>query len=312
MNAQLKRRHVFSTDLPAIEAEIKAYQGNAAQAELTAGNAILEIGKRLLFVKVNDLIRGKWLPWLSSIGMEPRTAQRYMQAYEQFGKTTCASHLTAGIMFDLLSMPAEIDREQFLTNLHLVPSTGVTKLVTEMTQKERREVVQATKGKVIRREPSDHTKQAEPSRSEAGPDAWAAIEAKAEANLTEHERNTLFGLPLELVKRVMTSTLAEQKTVLSVAARLSSRRFYDRVDEIFSDVKSGKCADTIYRAHKLKPGPPISGCIDPCDVLGVDPSHNERDVKRKYREIVKKIHPDQGGSAFLFKLVHEAYQEYLG
>lgn len=311
MGAQAKRRHVFSTDLPTIEAEIRTYREAAAKAEQSVGNVTLEIGKRLLFVKSNDLIHGKWLPWLASIGIESRTAQRYIQAYEQFGNTTCASHLTTGIMFDLLSMPAEINREDFLTQPQIVPSTGVMKLVTDMSQKERREVLRAAKGKSPDgRKDADRPKQTDTDAHFSG-DVWAAIDAIA-TELNDYERSVLYELSLELVRRVLSLPLTSQKVVLNVASRLSARRFHDRADDIFEAVRAGKSADTIFHSFKLNlDSRPKSGYIDPYEVLGVSPSDSEREVKRKYREIVKKIHPDVGGSAFLFKIVHDAYENYL-
>src|SRR5690625_487269 len=119
-----------------IQMDLTAIEGRIRELDETMKQTVLEKGKLLKHVKENDLTHGKWLKWLDSIGIRPRTAQRYMQAYDQFGNTTCASQLTSGVMFDLLSLPAEFDREEFVTTPQVVPETGESKLVTEMTQKE--------------------------------------------------------------------------------------------------------------------------------------------------------------------------------
>ncbi|MGM0604531.1 MAG: J domain-containing protein [Halobacteriota archaeon] len=47
------------------------------------------------------------------------------------------------------------------------------------------------------------------------------------------------------------------------------------------------------------------------DVLGVDRNADERTIKRAYRDRVKEVHPDQGGSRAEFKTVREAYTTAL-
>lgn len=126
----------LSNDLIEITAEINTWKQQA-------GQAVFEIGKRLKHVKETDLAHGQWTAWLESVDITPRTAQRMIQAYDQFGKTTHASLLPTSKIFDLLSLPESVDREEFVSKPQTVPSTGEEKNVNDMTRDEIREVTQA-------------------------------------------------------------------------------------------------------------------------------------------------------------------------
>lgn len=131
---------VLSKDIVTITAEINSYKQ-------LAGQAVFEIGKRLKHVKDNDLSHGQWESWLTSIDIQPRTAQRMMQAAEQFPNTTHASLLPTSKIFDLLSLPESVDRQDFVQNKHEIPSTGESKTVNEMSREELREVKRILKEK---------------------------------------------------------------------------------------------------------------------------------------------------------------------
>lgn len=134
---------MYSTDLSAIETEIHRYLATITQADRTSGQAALEIGKRLHYVKKNGMVHGDWLAWLFRVDLEKGYAQRCMRAAEQFGNNPRAAFLTATQLFELNALPGTVDRTTFLETEHAIPSTGELKLVEDMKRDEIRQVVRA-------------------------------------------------------------------------------------------------------------------------------------------------------------------------
>ena len=51
--------------------------------------------------------------------------------------------------------------------------------------------------------------------------------------------------------------------------------------------------------------------MDPFEILGIDQDATDKEVKRAYRAMASKYHPDVGGDAWVFQQVHAAYESVL-
>lgn len=112
-----------------ITAEINSYKQ-------VAGQAIFEIGRRLKHVKENDLVHGEFGKWLESVNINKRVAQQMIKVTSDNSlDASTYSHLGLKAL-ELISTLPEEQREK----PHMIPSTGETKQVDEMTVRELREV----------------------------------------------------------------------------------------------------------------------------------------------------------------------------
>lgn len=78
--------------------------------------------------------------WLADeVQFTDRQARRFMQVVDEF-KTDDVVRIGSSKIFELLQLPSDIDRSDFVSQPHTVPSTGAEKTVDEMTVRELREV----------------------------------------------------------------------------------------------------------------------------------------------------------------------------
>lgn len=117
----------LSHNLTTVTTEIKAYQS-------IGGQAIFEIGRRLKWVKENDLAHGEYMKWLKeSVNMNPTTAQRFVKIASELPNRYLSTDLGWKALYEIATMPPEErDNPQQL-------DSGETKKPDEMTVRELRE-----------------------------------------------------------------------------------------------------------------------------------------------------------------------------
>lgn len=258
----------LSRDIRVISEEIQSYKQRVT-------SSIIEIGKRLKHAKEHDLTHGRWLDWLASLQIEARQAQRFMQAYEQFGNTSASTLLESGKIFEMLTLPPEVDRAEFIEKKHRVPSTGEEKTVGEMSTREIREVVKEERRsaglvKERKQHPEDLGSQGKPTIQEL---------------ITELGRSPISEVNTESLLQLMLTQ--DKDSFVKVLARMGFEQAED-----FAPIRATT------EAH--------SG---PRRVLGVSETAPFDEIRRKYMSLMKMIHPDKGGSSFLSIAVKEAYDQ---
>lgn len=116
----------LSNDLTTISTEIKSYQS-------IGGQAIFEIGRRLKWVKENDLAHGEYIKWLGTINMDRTLANKFIKVSENIPNVATSQHLSMNVLYEIATMPEdERTKPQQLPN-------GEIKTPDEMTVRELRE-----------------------------------------------------------------------------------------------------------------------------------------------------------------------------
>ncbi len=95
----------LSNDLNQIEFEISRYKQSV-------GQSVFEIGRRLNHVKENDLAHGEFHNWLESIGIEYRTANRFMKVARELPNVSSMSDLGYSVLYLIATLPEEEKLEQ--------------------------------------------------------------------------------------------------------------------------------------------------------------------------------------------------------
>jgi myosin heavy subunit len=213
---------VLSQDLNVITAEINSYKQ-------VAGQAIFEIGRRLKHVKENDLVHGEWENWLkSNVSFTNRQARRFIQTFEEF-KTDDVVRFGSSKIFEMLSLPTDIDREEFTSHSHTIPSTGETKTVDGMTVRELREVKVALKQAEEERDQLGQLLQQERSKP---PKVETKVVEKVVDN-TDH--NKINQLQQQLDKVDQQKRLLEQKVKLEEKDAAEYRKLKEEIQRLHSE-----------------------------------------------------------------------------
>lgn len=124
----------LSSDINVITAEINSYKQ-------IAGQSIWEIGRRLNYVKENDLAHGEFINWIETLGMDIREAQRFMKVTSELPNTDTWSHLGSRALYLITTLPEEERTKQHET------SKGETKTPDQMTVRELSELKKQLKQK---------------------------------------------------------------------------------------------------------------------------------------------------------------------
>lgn len=122
-------------------------ENSALDAIRRIGMGIFELGAYLLLLR-EGCERGKFLPVLERLGLEPRAAQRYMEVSRRFSNASTSTHLEAAGMSKLVELlPLADDQIEELTELG---HTGELKLddVATMSVRELRAAVRELKGEM--------------------------------------------------------------------------------------------------------------------------------------------------------------------
>lgn len=212
----------LSNSLGQITEEINFYKQQA-------GLSLFEIGKRLKHVKENDLTHGQFGQWVEKLGFESKHAHRFIQAYEQFSPTS--GNLSTSKIFEMLSLPESVDRQDFIQQPHIIPSTGETKTVDEMTVKELREVKRQLKEKD---ELLESTK--------AAADHWQKV-AKAAQNMPPRvETKTVEVVPRDYDDLKQQAVIAQRLNTENVQLKRASETMRQNYEEKLSQQQKSEAA----------------------------------------------------------------------
>ena len=124
----------LSSDINVITAEINSYKQ-------IAGQSIWEIGRRLNYVKENDLSHGEFGSWVESIGIDRSEAFKFMKVAEKLPNVETFQHLGSTALYIMTTIPEEERTKQHET------SKGETKTPDQMTVRELSELKKQLKQK---------------------------------------------------------------------------------------------------------------------------------------------------------------------
>lgn len=121
---------MLSKDLDVLEFEIKQYKQQV-------GASFWEIGRRLTYVKTNDLTHGQFGNWLENVGIDHTAANRLMKIAHELPNSAPLHNLGISVLSMIASLPGEVREVEHIT------STGEVKLPVDMSVKELRTLKQS-------------------------------------------------------------------------------------------------------------------------------------------------------------------------
>jgi hypothetical protein len=351
-----------SHKLESIAEEIRKFQRIEREA-------VFEIGRLLKKVKDDDLAHGQFTEWLSTVGYNTRTAQRYMQIFDRFNAIEGAESVSIGNLTELLSLPSDVDASQFIEAAKVEPVRKVREMVREVKQKE-------TSGNSRPVKPSTSTHSNSPiintvtrALNNLIPEILACVEAKqlslddavkiGEYSAIVQQRLASLGVIdpddldellfivcnednigrakeiVKILKLINESygLFSTNALFVSLAQEIQSlynsgmyelfatkvEELYQRLDE-FEDKRKQEekqqhswedyFSQFNWDSFKSTTTGFNTNSVSAEKMLGLDEGAGADDVKKKYRQLMKVLHPDQGGSAYLFDLIKKAYDDY--
>ncbi|MFC0278091.1 DUF3102 domain-containing protein [Enterococcus devriesei] len=124
----------LSKDINILTAEINSYKQ-------IAGQSIWEIGRRLNYVKENDLVHGEFGKWLKKINIEHSEANRFMKVAQELPNYDTWQNLGNRALYLVATLPEEERTQPHET------AKGETKTPDEMTVRELQELKKQLKAK---------------------------------------------------------------------------------------------------------------------------------------------------------------------
>ncbi|MGO3635398.1 MAG: DUF3102 domain-containing protein [Pseudolactococcus laudensis] len=210
------------SDINVITAQIKSYE--------EAGNYLIwEIGRRLNFVKENNLAHGNFSVWLEELNMNQNTANRYMKIVKELdGKYDPSHNLGFQNLYAIATLPEEERTKQHET------SKGETKTPDQMTVRELSELKKQLKQKDER---ISALESAEPrvieKRVEVPPSDYYSLQ-RANESLQREVENTV--TKLSSVKSLL--DLEQQKYKLLESESREAKELKSNIDTLLDTKES--------------------------------------------------------------------------
>ena len=211
----------LSSDINVITAEINSYKQ-------IAGQSIWEIGRRLNYVKENDLSHGEFGSWVESIRIDRSEAFKFMKVAEKLPNVETFQHLGSTALYIMTTIPEEERTKQHET------SKGETKTPDQMTVRELSELKKQLKQKDER---ISALESAEPrvieKRVEVPPSDYYSLQRANESLQREVENNVT---KLSGVKSLL--DLEQQKYKLLESESREAKELKSNIDTLLDTKES--------------------------------------------------------------------------